>query len=207
MATSERSTRAPFDGDLRRALLDAALASVAVDDPANLSLRAVAREVGVSHAAPKNHFGDKTGLLTAIAIEGFQRLGHDMIVAAAAAPSPLQALTAGGARYVGFAIEHPGYFRVMWRNELLDRDDPDLDRSSELALDGLRQMIESAQDAGWAPGRPAMDLAVLAWSAVHGLAQLYLDGPLGALVEDDIEHLTGSMVELIRVGFEPGAGS
>lgn len=196
------SSRAPYDGDLRRALLDAALAAVATDDPANLSLRAVARQVGVSHAAPKNHFVDKTALLTAIAVEGFQKLGHQLIGAAASARHPVAALAAGGESYVDFAVRHPGYFRVMWRNELLDQDDPELDGASELALDGLRGLIEEAQATGWGEGRQVEELAVLAWAAVHGLAQLYLDGPLEALVDDDIAVLASATVELFRSGFE-----
>lgn len=191
------SNRAPYDGDLRRDLIDAAVAFVATDDPANLSLRAIARDLGVSHAAPKNHFVDKTALLTAIAIEGFDRLAHELLSALDDADSPIDALAAGGRSYVRFSIEHPGYFRVMWRNDLLDQTDEQLERSGELALDGLRRLVEEAQTTGWARDRSADDLAVLAWAAVHGLAQLYLDGPLGALVDADIDQLTDVVVGLI----------
>ncbi|MEM9131743.1 MAG: WHG domain-containing protein [Actinomycetota bacterium] len=201
MPASETSSRAPYDGDLRRALIDAAVAVVADEDPANLSLRAVARDLGVSHAAPKNHFTDKTALLTAIAIEGFERLAHELLVAIDEAASPLEALATAGRSYVRFSVGHPGYFRVMWRNDLLDQGDQQLERSGELALDALRQLVREAQATGWATGRSATDLAVLAWAAVHGLAQLYLDGPLGALVEADIDQLTATTVELLTSRF------
>ena len=198
MATDQATRRAPYDGDLRRDLLDAAIAFVAANDPADLSLRSIAREVGVSHAAPKNHFADKTALLTAIAIEGFDRLAQALLLAIAETDGPNEAMLAGGMNYVTFSIENPGYFRVMWRNELLDQEDEQLLASGEMALDGLRRLVEDAQTTGWAADRSSTDVAVLAWAAVHGLAQLYLDGPLEALVEPDIAALGRGLVDLLH---------
>jgi AcrR family transcriptional regulator len=194
-----------FDGDLRRALLDAAIQEVAVDDPANLSLRAVARTVGVSHAAPKNHFADKTALLTAIAVEGFDNLAGAMIEAAVEAGGGQAALVSAGRSYVRFAAEHPGHFRVMWRNEILDRDDEELTRAGEATFEGLQSLVADAQSDGWATGRPAEDLAVLAWSVVHGLAQLHLDGPLHDMLGDDLEGLAETTTALLRDAFNTGA--
>jgi AcrR family transcriptional regulator len=196
-----RARNAPFDGDLRRALLDAAIEAVAVDDPANLSLRAVARTVGVSHAAPKNQFADKTALLTAIAIEGFDYLGAAFM--ASRQGSAIEALGRGGQAYVRFAVDHPGHFRVMWRAELLDPDDETLEAAGKFTFDGLLAMVAAAQSEGWAPGRAPQDLAVLAWSAVHGLAQLHLDGPLATMVGDDVDGLARTMTTLIAEAMSP----
>jgi AcrR family transcriptional regulator len=198
-----RPVNARFDGDLRRALLDAAVAVVAVDDPANLSLRAVARKVGVSHAAPKNHFADKTALLTAIAAEGFEGLGQAMADAIGSAASAVDGFLAGGRSYVRFAADHPGHFRVMWRNEILDQDDEYLKAAGEATFDLLVSMVDAAQGEGWAPGRQPDQLAVLAWSSVHGLAQLHLDGPLGNMVGGDLDDLAAKTTELLRHGFGP----
>lgn len=195
---SSTQKNAPFDGDLRRALLDAAIEFVALDDPANLSLRAIARQVGVSHAAPKNHFADKTAMLTAIAVEGFQRLGDAMIHSAVASPDPVTAVVEGGQRYVAFAAENPGYFRVMWRNELLDQADVALADSGRATFEALTALVVAAQEHGWAPGRSPESVAVLAWSTVHGLAQLHLDGPLDDMVGGDVADLASATTELLR---------
>src|SRR5690242_14296324 len=111
-------TRPYHHGDLRRALLDAALAQVAEHGPAALSLREVARRAGVSHAAPAHHFGNKAGLLTAIAAEGYH-----LLAAALAAAREFQEQ---GVAYVLFAVDHPAHFAVMRAPDLLNVADPDL---------------------------------------------------------------------------------
>lgn len=170
-----------YAGDLRRDLLDAALEVVRDADPAQLSLRAVARSVGVSHAAPKNHFRDKTALLTALAIEGFERLADVMDAAAAEASEPREALELVGRAYLRFSMTCPGYFRVMWRNELLDLSDSVLESIGLRTFERLMSLTTEAQASGWAPGHPPSDLAMTLWSAVHGAAQLHLDGPLSEM--------------------------
>src|SRR5687768_10681055 len=96
-------------GDLRRVLLAEAAAAIADVGPAALSLRELARRAGVSHAAPAHHFGDKTGLLTALAVEGYDLLGSAL---AASWESEHDFLEVGVA-YVGFAVDHPAHFLVM----------------------------------------------------------------------------------------------
>ncbi|MEO0601315.1 MAG: TetR/AcrR family transcriptional regulator [Myxococcota bacterium] len=173
-----RGSNRPYEGDLRRDLLDAAIAVVSHEDPANLSLRAIARQLGVSHAAPKNHFADKTELLTAIAVEGFAKLGQAMVEARMEADTAIDGMRASGEAYMRFSIENPGYFRVMWRNELLCQEDERLEGSGRAVFAGLQESVAAAQREGWGADLSAEDLAVAAWSAVHGMAQLYLDGPL-----------------------------
>ncbi|HEV7962299.1 MAG TPA: helix-turn-helix domain-containing protein, partial [Actinoplanes sp.] len=101
-------------GDLRRALLDAAAEVIEEQGPAALSLRDLARRAGVSHAAPTHHFGDKAGLLTALATEGYGLLVAELAEEWAATHSFLEQ----GVAYVRFAIRHRAHFEVMFRPDL-----------------------------------------------------------------------------------------
>src|SRR5947207_11340311 len=101
-------------GDLRRALMAAAIEAIGEHGPAAVSLRDLARRANVSHAAPAHHFKDKAGLLTAIAVDGYDMLG-DALRADAGQAGPLLDV---GASYVRFALEHPAHFEVMFRPDL-----------------------------------------------------------------------------------------
>src|SRR3954465_4115916 len=103
-------------GDLRRELLDASIAVRAERGIEAMSLRDVARQAGVSPAAPYHHFASKDALLDAIAVDGFMQLAHVMIAAREAAGSePTARLRAIGEAYVRFALERPAHFHVMFR--------------------------------------------------------------------------------------------
>jgi AcrR family transcriptional regulator len=197
MNTAAHSSR---PGDLKRRLMDAAIAVIAQEDPANLSLREVARALGVSHAAPKNHFADKTALLTEIAMEGFGLLGETLGDSFSSSDRTVEGLAAAGVAYVRFSVNNPGYFRVMWRNELLDQSHPGLDEAGRAAFTALTTAVEAAQSEGWAPGRQAADIAALAWASVHGMAQLHLDGPLRDMDGRNIEELTARVIGLMIEG-------
>jgi AcrR family transcriptional regulator len=169
-------------GDLRRALLDEALTAMERDGPASLSLRELARRAGVSHAAPAHHFGDKVGLLTAIAVEGFDLLADDLNAAFAATGSFLEV----GVAYVGFAVRHRAHFEVMFRPEMLRADDPALTAARRRSREALYGTIGSVRlPAGTAILAPG----VAAWALVHGLATLYLDGNLPPALGDDPEAI------------------
>ncbi|MFJ3404537.1 TetR/AcrR family transcriptional regulator [Promicromonospora sp. NPDC090134] len=146
-------------GDLRRTMTAAAATAVAEHGPAGLSLRELARLAGVSHAAPAHHFGDKAGVLTAVATEGFTLL-------AAALDEVGDDLLAAGVAYVRFAVDHPGHFAVMFDRSLLHGDDADLRAAEQTASGAL---------AGLAPDA---DGARAAWSVAHGFASLWLSGAL-----------------------------
>jgi AcrR family transcriptional regulator len=160
-------------GDLRRALLDAALRVIEEDGLAAVTTRALARRLGVSHAAPAHHFRDREALLVEVATEGFRAFADALEAAAAAAPpDPSARLCAIARAYVRFAIEHPAYVRVMFGGSLRDERQrpPALERESERAY---RALIDTAAAAGaGAPGGSAQDLAF-----VHGMATLWIDGP------------------------------
>lgn len=164
-------------GDLRRALLDAAADDIVASGVAAMSLRRVAGLAGVSHAAVAHHFGDKRGLLTALAVEGYGLLGDAM--AAASADRRDGDLLAFAIGYVRFAADHPAHFGVMFLPDVLD------EASSELvaARARTREMLASATGSA--------DRAVAAWALVHGLATLYLSGNLTV-------HTTEGLVRLTR---------
>src|SRR3954468_1172678 len=107
-------------GNLRRVLMDCAIAAVAERGATTLSLRDVARRAGVSHAAPAHHFGDKRGLLTAIAVEGFE-----LQAAALRDAHGDGAFLDAGLAYIEFAVDHPAHFAVMYRPDLYRADDRD----------------------------------------------------------------------------------
>ena len=180
-ATSAKANPTYYGGDLRRDLLDAALALIAREGPSAVSLRWLARRLGVSHAAPANHFPDKAALFTAIATEGFELLGAAITEAAAqAGPDATagQRFRAAGRAYTGFALAHPAHFAVMWQRDLLHPDNPELAAAGDRTFELLERAVRDIQAEGWAPGGEPQTVAVLAWSVVHGLAALWLGGPL-----------------------------
>jgi AcrR family transcriptional regulator len=177
------SERPYHHGDLRRALLDAAIQLIAERGNAEISLRELARRVGVSHTAPVHHFGDKAGLLTVVAAEGYRRLAAALQRVYSATGSFLEV----GVAYVQFAIDHRPYFIVMYRPELYHVDDPEL----AAAKQSSREMLYGTVSQRLGPDRDAVTLAagVAAWSMAHGLAILWLDGNLPPQLGDDPEQI------------------
>lgn len=166
-------------GDLRAALVDAAYELVERDGADALSLREVARRVGVSHAAPKHHFRDKAALLAAVGARAFDELAATMEQARRrAGDDPLARLTSAGVAYVSFAASHPALFRSMFGGALAGAADAEVRARSRRAFEVL---VDAASHAAGPSATPA-ELRVLvtaAWSAVHGLSLLWLDGRLG----------------------------
>jgi AcrR family transcriptional regulator len=181
VTATRRANPTYYGGDLRRDLLDTALELIGREGPSAVSLRALARRLGVSHAAPANHFPDKAALFTAIAVEGFALLAEairDGVGRLGPDAGAGQRFRAAGRAYTGFALAHPAHFAVMWQRDLLHCNDPELvatgDATFELLLGGVRDI----QSEGWAAGRDPQAVAYLAWSVVHGLATLWLGGSL-----------------------------
>ncbi|MEU8889486.1 TetR/AcrR family transcriptional regulator [Streptomyces sp. NPDC048442] len=183
------SHRTYHHGDLRHAVLAAALDVIATDGPSALSLRDLARRAGVSHAAPAHHFKDRAGLLTAIAVEGHTLLAQTM--------ADTQDLSDLGVRYVRFATRHPAHFQVMFQPELLRGDDPELVAAQARTSRRLHESVA----AGNATDPELAHTA--AWSLAHGFATLLLTG--------NLDHLLGDRTpeEIFRatVGLQPGPRS
>jgi AcrR family transcriptional regulator len=170
-------------GDLRRALIDTALAMVTEEGAWNFTLREVARRAGVSHAAPYNHFEDKSALLAEVAALGFQALSRQMEAAARRQPrSSRQALIGIASAYVRFGVEHPAHYRLMFGPELADKArHPALEAAGDVAFAVLTSALERGQAAGQVRPGAVRDQAVAAWSLVHGLTTLLIDQRLGFL--------------------------
>jgi AcrR family transcriptional regulator len=163
-------------GALHDALLQAAERVLERDGLAGLTLRAVAREAGVSHAAPTHHFGDLTGLLSELAAIGFRMFNVAMVAARDSETLPMMKAMANAKAYVAYAQAHPGMYSLMFRNERIDMTRPSLHEAASAAFQGL------ANSAG-AGGEAALSLdqaALIArnWSLVHGFTMLLLDGRL-----------------------------
>jgi AcrR family transcriptional regulator len=194
-------------GDLETALLAAAERLLERGGIQALTLRATAREAGVSHAAPAYHFGDLTGLLSDLAAVGFDRLAAALRAAAGAAGAdPAARLAAMGRAYVGFARAHRGLFALMFRSERLDATLPRLREALAEARRVLRAAIAARSAA--APGvspLAAAARATAAWALVHGFALLLLDGRLDGTLAglpggEDAAALLAAMLEEVRIG-------
>lgn len=178
-------------GDLHRALLDTALAAVAEHGPAAVSLRDVARRAGVSHAAPTHHFGDKTGLLTALAAEGWALLA-DALAATSERDPRFSEL---GVAYVVFAVGHPAHFAVMRAPGLVRTTDPELAAAQARAAEQLQAGAARHSDARAAADRTT---AIAGWAMVHGLAALIVEGNIDP--EPDVETLARAVTARLGDG-------
>ena len=186
-------------GDLRAALLGAGMAALDAAPMESLSLRALAREAGVSATAVYRHFPDKDALLGALALAALDRMGRDQQAAADAVPASAgaeAAFCATGAAYVRFAIQHSELFRLIWRTA------PECDvlsgpiESAQGAMQCLRRSVAAVLPADATP-QQQRDLALRCWALVHGLAMLVLEGQV-QLADADIDRVIAGMVPQLR---------
>ncbi|GAA1839553.1 TetR/AcrR family transcriptional regulator [Asanoa iriomotensis] len=182
-------TRPYHHGDLRRTLLGAAAEAITENGPAALSLRDLARRAGVSHAAPAHHFGDKAGLLTALAAQGFGYLADELDRTRAAGGGVLEA----GVAYVRFAVAHRAHFAVMFQPELLNRADPELLAAQDRSSSALRDAVATV-DRSELRGADARIAGLSAWSIVHGFATLWLSGALPPDLGDNPEDAARQVI-------------
>jgi AcrR family transcriptional regulator len=189
-------------GDLRQALIDGAISLIAEQDVSSLSLREVARRVGVSHAAPYRHFQDKESLLAAVAEEGFIGLTEAMNRGIEQAPDePLKRLEATGVAYVQFAVTHPSHYRVMFGSCQGEQAlHPERAQAGWQAFKVLFDAIEAGQSALAVRAGDTMQLGWVAWSTVHGLAMLLIDGRLPVSQAQDIEALSEFVTRTLIAG-------
>lgn len=170
-----------------------------------VSLRALARDAGVSHAAPQYHFATRTGLLTALAAEGFGMLA-ERLREAGSSGSFLDV----GVAYVAFAVDHPAHFEVMFRTELLDDADTELHSCRSEVFGVLRAGVDALAERGAVSDAAAA--VVAGWSLVHGLATLASTGNLdGAelrelLPEPDLRDIARRAAGMLYGSPGSGAG-
>jgi AcrR family transcriptional regulator len=158
--------------DLRNAIVDAAIAILNEHSHAELTLRELARRLGVTHTAPYAHFSDKTQLLNAVADVGFARLADTLEASILGEPDAASAFAKMGLAYVQFARENANLYRLMFT-------DPDIaaDPECELSPEGERALAAVAKLVALlgTPAEAVGDMAVSAWAFVHGVAMLEID--------------------------------
>ena len=162
---------------VREALLAAARAELVEHGRAAISLRAVARRAGLSHASPKYHFGDRSGLLTAIATEGFHALARHL--SQVHESDAQQQLAVLGRAYIDFGLSHPALFELMFAPSELHATDPEFIAAQQQAIGALTTAVSRLAGIDATPsGTPK--LALISWALVHGLVVLARDGALQA---------------------------
>jgi AcrR family transcriptional regulator len=211
-ATARQGSRAATSGHevpyhhgaLRDALLEAAERVLERDGLAGLTLRAVAREAGVSHAAPTHHFGDLSGLVSDLAATGFRQFNAAMAAAGAPdMPYPGRALARAKA-YVAYAQAHPGMYGLMFRTERLDYSRPSLCEAAEASFAALASAVAASRHEHIEQEALTLEQAAAiarAWSTVHGFTMLLLDGRLADILKrlpegTDVEALLEAMLKL-----------
>jgi AcrR family transcriptional regulator len=163
--------------DLRRTLLDASVDLLATQGLDGFSMREVARRAGVSHQAPYHHFQDREAILAEIVTEGFQHLRERMLQSMAGAKTSGDRLTAIGKADVGFALDQPAHFKLMFRSEMVSAEKHDDARAcANLAFDLLVSTVDAVVREN--RGKPDPALVLAAWSLAHGVATLLLEGKL-----------------------------
>lgn len=163
-------------GNLRRALIDAALEIIGEHGVKALSIREVAKKAGVSHAAPYRHFRDKEDLLSAVAIEGFDMVIKDTLERFERfRDNPLERFRQSGLAYIDFAAAHPSHYRVMFSSSEQNVT-AEVDKHSREAFMILYTSIAECQEKKLVRAQDTFELAMAAWSLVHGYAMLVIDG-------------------------------
>ena len=166
-------------GDLRRALLQAAVRTIGSHGVDGLTLRGVGSTLGVSRTALYRHFTDKAALLAAVAAEGFRMLREETARAWEDGERGLSGFEAMGVAYVRFAIAHPSHYRVMFGAEISGAADVQLAGEGAGAFQVLVDALTALQTQNLARRDDTQQMALFVWSAVHGVAMLAIDGRLG----------------------------
>jgi AcrR family transcriptional regulator len=183
MSFGPTSSRGSYHhGNLREAMIGAALGLIATAGPNGFTLAEVARAVGVSGAAPYRHFRDRNALVGEIARQGFDKFAEQLFAAwEDGRPNPVAAIEACARAYLGFARREPAFYAAMFEPGFPLDDDAALLASSERAFGVLRLAADAAVRAMAAPARPpALMVALHIWSMAHGVASLFIEGPSGA---------------------------
>jgi AcrR family transcriptional regulator len=202
-------TRSYHHGDLRNAMIEAAVAAARRDGPSAVVVRDIARQVGVSHNAGYRHFSGRDDLLGAVAVVGLGELAHRMRAGLDAAPrhrdkvrQARSRLRAIGQAYIAFATSEPGLFRSVWAGtggppEYL-ADAPPAAESDPYQL--LGSVLDEMVAAGAMPAVRRPNSEIVAWAAVHGLSMLMLDGPLASLPPDELQLAIERVCDVIEAG-------
>ncbi|MGO9640790.1 MAG: TetR/AcrR family transcriptional regulator [Candidatus Acidiferrales bacterium] len=192
--------RAYHHGNLKQALLRAALELIRQAGPHGLTLREAARRAGVSHNAPYRHFRDRDELLAEVAAEGFERLTKSMNQAAARGTSPVERFERSGWGYVHFALRYPEHFTVMFDRPSLLKVSPHCKEASEKAFEMLLGFVRDCQGVGALPPGDPRPFALMAWSVVHGVSKLAVSGHLPFSSQAGVLEFTTLLTNTLALG-------
>ncbi len=148
-----------------------------------ISMREVTRRAGVTHQAPYHHFADRDSILAELVAQGFDELAQRLAQARKGGQTPLQCLSASGQAYIAFALDQPGTFRIMFRQDLCDPL-----RHERASAAGMRAHQPLQQMVVVAYGQADAQWAHMHWAQAHGLAGLLLDGPLGQQLRTPVQR-------------------
>ncbi len=197
--TGEDRTRGYHHGNLKASLIEAGLAALAHTEADELSLRQLAKDVGVSANAAYRHFEDKDALLLAMAADGFRRFALAQAASVAEVTHPEDRLKASGMAYVRFAQAHPALYRLMFQRLSCTATDPHLALNASA---GMAVLLEATSDLIGAPARDerVRVAAAAAWSLVHGLSALSQGGQLAVfgLPMDELIDRVLTLPNLLR---------
>jgi AcrR family transcriptional regulator len=187
-------------GDLRSALVRAAMELLDESGETELSLRAVARRAGVSPAAPYRHYADREALVSAVAAVGYRELA-ERLAAAHPSPSTPEQLASVAIAYVQFALDRPALFRIMF-GEPCDRDHDERVAATAAVSQYLRAIVERTF-----PQADSDALATAVWALVHGLAFLHLDGKLDASTPSVVAERVAAAIDALLAATSFGQGA
>jgi AcrR family transcriptional regulator len=187
-------------GDLRRAVIDTALAIIADGGIESLTMREIAHQIGVSRMAPYRHFENKAQLLAVLAQEGFEAM-YSSIQAAQSETSaaPLDRLQVAGVAYILYAVDRPVHYRVMFDASLSNRTIyPPLYQAAVKNFDCLVEILTQCQQQGLIHAGDPKQIAQINWSLVHGLSLLWIDRQFATMGAAPISELANfAMITLI----------
>jgi AcrR family transcriptional regulator len=203
MSTALKKQDSPYHhGNLRQALIDATLSLIAEKGMKSFTIREVAKRAGVSHAAPYRHFKDKEALLSTVAVEGF-----DMVIADTrrrferCKDDVLSCFQESGLVYIDFAATYPSHYRVMFSSgEHLVGEE--LEKRAKEAFTILYSCICNCQSQNLIRPDDPFELAMAAWSIVHGYAMLIIDG----FIRDPSDRLKYVITEALYFGLHTDKG-
>jgi AcrR family transcriptional regulator len=193
-------------GDLRRALLLEALATIRTEGVEGLTLREIGARLGVSRTALYRHFADKAALLEAVATEGFRSFREQLVAAWDQAGHGIAGLDAMGLAYVRFAVANPAHYRVMFGGFVEPKQrQTELATQAAGALQALEDALRALQREGLVRSEDPVTMARFVWAVVHGVAMFAIDGQLRdpAIVDE----LARYAIERLRSGIAAGETS
>lgn len=195
-------------GDLRLAILKAACDHLRRENAESLSLRALARGIGVSQTAPYRHFDSKNSLFAGIATWGFQILGGQMKASLAYQTSPVESFLSLGRCYLDFSREHAEKYQLFFDSSLVEFGEyPKLQEASGVCFDHLLDVIRLGQQARLFVEREKEEIASIVWAGLHGMASLLqlehgrgdlIDRPVGKAIRFLAEEQDQTLNLLLR---------